>query len=779
MPKPPTSEKGSPAPLTAGGLLPWTAYMDDRDHAPDVKWPASVETYSRMQTDSQVKGLLLATTLPIRRFLWEIDPNGARPEVVEHIATSLNLPIRGQDAPPIRRRKRFSWPKHLAHALRSLAYGHYYFEQVYDYANPRDGGDGRFHLRKLATRPPRTITNIRVDEDGGLRAIEQPGRETNITTGLLGGLGTVTLDVSRLLAYVWDSEDDGDWVGRSMLRACFRDWLVKDRLIRVDATKHERQGMGVPWFEVDPAASDPQIERLANIARKMRAGEESGGAGPGKLHLKGVEGQVPDTIGSVRYHDQQMSRAFLLLFFELGTSETGSRALGSEFIDWYTEGQGAIADFVRDTTQEHQIEDEVEINWGPDEQPPALAYTRLEGTDPSIEDLALAVEKGLIAVDDELHSYIVRRLKLPAGTKPPEPPSPAPEPPPAPEPSPEPSAGSGPPTQAGRPIRSWYAEQITATVDRPMPWADVARALGTTPKQATARRARDELVAAGQLVKRSTDAGVIVAPPTGVNLPERDLRRQPYDHEVTAAVDFAAMEDTYESQRGSLVEDVKAAQGAQIDALAAAVEEAGGDAVELAALSVDPIDVDVIREHLAETARAGEASAKAEREAQLGASASASSNEGRKPEVTAAAADQDTVDETVRERAEAVALTLAAGLAVAASKRAASVSTLAPADAAANVRDYLAGLSDAELNRQLGGATMQAYNTGRREYMRANNPKAVYASELLDKNTCTECTAADGTEYETIEASEADYPIGGFVLCEGGLLCRGTIVAVY
>ena len=84
---------------SVGGLLPWSAWFDDREYAPDVRWPQSVKTYRRMQTDAQLKGLLMATTLPIRRMRWEIDPNGAKPEIVAHVCASLNLPQVGADAP--------------------------------------------------------------------------------------------------------------------------------------------------------------------------------------------------------------------------------------------------------------------------------------------------------------------------------------------------------------------------------------------------------------------------------------------------------------------------------------------------------------------------------------------------------------------------------------------------------------------------------------------------------------------------------------------------------
>jgi hypothetical protein len=49
-----------------------------------------------MRTDAQVAALLLAVTLPIRRYGWCIDPNGARDEVGEGLANDLNLPIEGR-----------------------------------------------------------------------------------------------------------------------------------------------------------------------------------------------------------------------------------------------------------------------------------------------------------------------------------------------------------------------------------------------------------------------------------------------------------------------------------------------------------------------------------------------------------------------------------------------------------------------------------------------------------------------------------------------------------
>src|SRR5690349_11118165 len=762
-----------------GGLLPWSVWFDDREYAPDVRWPQSVKTYRRMQTDAQLKGLLMATTLPIRRRRWEIDPNGARPEVVAHTCASLNLPQVGAETPqPRRRRKRFDFDRHIGHAFQALTYGHYFFEETYDFADPRLGGDGLYHLAKLGTRPPRTIMNIATEDDGSLKGIQQNIWVNGgpITAG--GAMFGPIIDANRLLIYLWDTEDDGDWVGKSMLRACLRDWLVKDALIRVDAAKHQRNGMGVPWFEVDPNASDKQVKELATIAESWRAGEASGGAGPGKLTLKGVEGDLPDTIRSIRYHDEQMSKAFLLLFFNLGGDATsGSKALGSEFVEWYAEGGDAVAGWLTDGTQE-QIEREVELNWGPDEQPPALVSRRTESEELSFADLVKGYETGLLAIGasegeqdagdammSELGAYIAQRWHLPRGVgriSVPATPSPAATPP-------EPAAAAS----ARQPARSAAASALEGAITRPMAWADAARAAGFDPKSGTARRARDQLVAAGAIERRQDGT---VAPVAGMQLPGRELRREPTQAEVDAAVDFAAMEEVWTSGRETLLEAVRAAQGAQIDELVEAVASADGDVATLAALTVEPVPVDLIEEHLLEVAAAGVAAAREERDAQLAPSASAArpSASADDPEP-----DQDAIDRQVRERAEATALTLAAGLAASASKRAAAVSTPPPDTAAADVREHLEGLKGAALEEQVGGAVTQAYNTGRREFIRVANARAVFASEILDGNTCGNCAGVDGTEWPTLAEAEVAYPLGGFVECEAGLRCRGTLIATY
>ena len=235
------------------GLTPWSAFVDVTETVPELAWPNSINTYSAMRTDAQIASLLLAFTLPIRRYHWYIDPNGARDEVVEDIGNDFNLPIEGQDPKPAtRRRDRFSHDRHLFHALLMLTYGHMFFEQVYRY----DDAARRFRLRKLAPRMPGTISEIQTARDGGLEYIRQyPSGQSGFgaKTSLIG-MQSPQIRVDRLVAYVNDQEA-GHWIGLSYLRSLFKHWVRKDRLLRVDAINAERNGAGVPLAYAPPNAT--------------------------------------------------------------------------------------------------------------------------------------------------------------------------------------------------------------------------------------------------------------------------------------------------------------------------------------------------------------------------------------------------------------------------------------------------------------------------------------------------------------------------------------------
>lgn len=391
----------------------WSTLAAGMEEAnPDLRWPQCIDVYDRMRREeSQVKSVLKAVTLPIRSTHWALDPTGVREDVLQVVSDDLGLPIKGRTVTPRKRgRNRFSWPEHLRLALLELPHGHAIFEQVYRL----EGQQAR--LRKLAWRPPRSITKFDVAADGGLVAIEQIGR--------VGGK-SVRIPVERLVAYV-NEREGGNWVGESLLRSAYKNWLLKDKILRSQALTIDRNGLGVPIYEGAPVPDGATAEQRdawvaaerANglaLAKAFRAGDTAGASIPNgaKLTLRGVEGELPDTEKPVRYHDEQIARAVLAHFLNLGT-ETGSWALGSTFADFFVASLQATAEHIADVTQQHVIDDLVDLNWGEDEPAPQLVFEEIGSKSPATaEAIKQLLDCGAISPDEALEADMRQKYGLP------------------------------------------------------------------------------------------------------------------------------------------------------------------------------------------------------------------------------------------------------------------------------------------------------------------------------------------------------------------------------
>jgi Protein of unknown function (DUF935)/Phage Mu protein F like protein len=384
---------------------PW----DPSEENAALTWPLNVAVYDRMRRiDAQVKSVYNAVSLPIRRCLWRIDPNGAPDDAVRLISTDMGLPILGDDTPPrpLRSRQSFDWQTHIREAVLSLIYGHMPFEKRFEI---RD--DGLAHLVRLSVRMPPTIAKINTERSGDLVSIEQ------YPSGVPGDVGpNLVIPVDRLVMYSHEREG-GIWQGQSMLRSAYRPFVMKERLVKVDAMKHERNGMGIPFVFAPQGASDAQMKDLNQLASKLRAGEYSGGAIPhgADIKLKGVEGQLPDTIGSIKYHDEQIAREALAQFLELVTSSHGSRALANSLIDFFIMALQSTADEIGSTFNEQLIEPWVDWNWGEDVPAPRLIPGEI-GEDHSITADALAqlVTSGALEPDPNLDAWLRENYRMPA-----------------------------------------------------------------------------------------------------------------------------------------------------------------------------------------------------------------------------------------------------------------------------------------------------------------------------------------------------------------------------
>lgn len=709
-PKGPTDEIGAPANVGAG-IPPWgSMYLgDDLEQTPELQWPESVITYHKMRNDAQLEGLFMGTTLPIRNYNWCIDRNGCDKDRTADLAKDMNLPVKGEgkrgDRQQGRSKGRFSHDRHIFHSMLTLVYGHYFFEQV-----GIIGDDGLWHLKKAAPRPPATIMKVEVDSKGGLASIQQ-----NISTQI--GQMAKPIPVDRLIAYVWDQEG-ANWFGRSMFRSCFANFLLKDRLIRVDAIKHQRNGMGLPVGIGSQGGGKEELQEIQKMTAQVKAGGQASVALPygTSMTLEGVRGTLPDTIASVRFHNEEMARRFLMMFMQLGESTHGNRALGDSFIEFFQLNQDTVAKWYATTTTEHLIEDWWDWNVGPDDDAtPILTYERDDDPRFAFGELAQLITAGLIEVDDELEEAVRQAMDLPE--------------------------------------KDMSSIRVPA-VPEPDPSADPEVDPANTPSPTTKAARRQG---------RSIRADASASP--AVPLPDRPLRREPDQFEADAKVDFDLMDRTYSTKLETLFaqwrETVIPAQVAELEA--AILKTAKLE--KLAAIEAPALGRDLLHEVMLEMYHSGVSAAVAEAHAQ---------------DVFVETPNADDHVTNLLPRASAVDEVNARMLGQMAGSRALRLSGEAStkAEVAEGTKSYLLDLKHVMVRDRLGGALQAAYNTGRFAVFKEAPAGDYYASELLDNNTCAPCTDVDGTRYKSLGEAERDY-VGGYVACQGGDRCRGTVVAVY
>lgn len=399
-------ERGYAHQTVGYGYGGWWDNLTD-EHVPELQGTAAIAVYDRMRkSDAQVGSVLRAVSSPILRTGWMVDGRGCDDETTEFVASNLGLPIYGADPNEVpeallRGRDRFSWSEHLRLAMLMLPFGHSFFEQVY-----RIDAAGRARLRKLGPRLPKSISKINVARDGGLVSIEQFAASGVVGSPRPGSLNrTPALPVSRLVAYVLEREG-GNWRGQSLLRSAYKNWLLKDQALRDWSIHVNRNGGGVPVYT--GAEKETNLDSGRSIAQRARAGDSAGAVLPygAKLDFKGVDGRTPDIDKFVRYQDEQIARAVLAHFLNLGT-QTGSWALGSTFADFFTLSLQAIAEELRNTANAHVVEDLVDINFGPDVPAPRIVFDEI-GSRTGLNDELSAVRRAAGLEDDSALTDFIR-----------------------------------------------------------------------------------------------------------------------------------------------------------------------------------------------------------------------------------------------------------------------------------------------------------------------------------------------------------------------------------
>jgi hypothetical protein len=270
-----------------------------------------------------------------------------------------------------------------------------------------------WRLRKLGFRPAQTISKFNIADDGGLVSIEQHPRGS-AGAGIItsGGIKKKAIEVDDLVAYA-HGRKGANWRGISVLRACYKNWLLKDDGNRTWAIALLRNGVGLPVHKA-ATADQGEIDTGLSISRRVSAGISAGvslrdGA---SLELLGVKGTTVDPDKFVRYQDEQIARAVLAHFLNLGT-QTGSWALGSTFADFFTLSLQAIAEEIRDIATNHIVEDLIDANFGYTAPAPRIVFDEIGSRRRALQALDELRKQAGLEDDEDMAEFIREKTTIP------------------------------------------------------------------------------------------------------------------------------------------------------------------------------------------------------------------------------------------------------------------------------------------------------------------------------------------------------------------------------
>ncbi len=398
----PTSTKGYVDPYALGNSGWASVYTDLLEHIPELTFPESIPVYSRMRRDPKLSSIIAGWTLNLRRAQWQLDPAGCRPEVVQLVADSMGLPVKGRDEPGAARLRGVSWGDHLAAALRMVPFGFAAFELEAEV-------DGEAKLSGLWERPQWTISHLHVNGKTGLLE--------GLTQDQAASLKDPQIKRKDLAFYVRDREGS-NWAGTSLLRPSYASWLVKEEVRRHFGAANVRWSYGVPVMEAIPGTnpSGPQMAEAMQMAQAARSSMTGGAATPPGFVLKivGLTGSAPDAQGFLRYLDQQMTSSAMMGAFDLGETPNGSRALGTVFVDALHLALESEGELVADIATRDVAARIVDWNWGEGEPVPRVTVAGVGSRrEVTAESLQMLLGSGALSAEPGLEDWVRREYRLP------------------------------------------------------------------------------------------------------------------------------------------------------------------------------------------------------------------------------------------------------------------------------------------------------------------------------------------------------------------------------
>jgi hypothetical protein len=192
----------------------------------------------------------------------------------------------------------------------------------------RAGTGRRIYLAKLAHVRQTVVDTFRLSESGDLKSVHQ---------AVFDGMRMREIDIPAEKALLWSYNRQGDdYWGRPPTRHAYKAWSYKTQLERLHMLHEDRFAVGVPVIEFGEGWSPAEEKKAFDWWSQYRSGAEQAFGYPkgGSVDIKTADKATAlAMLDWVRTYDLRIAKTYLTQGTELGSTETGARALGESFFE--------------------------------------------------------------------------------------------------------------------------------------------------------------------------------------------------------------------------------------------------------------------------------------------------------------------------------------------------------------------------------------------------------------------------------------------------------------
>jgi len=390
---PDTTERGSNS-VSYATSKDGTASLIDPEYKYELRGRQGGTLYRRMRwSDPHIWGLRQAQNLPMLQASATIQPADpkdkdalAKAELVERLL--LND---------------FPWRSFLQDTLLALDYGFSCFEICWDTSS----GEARF---RLALRPSSSIwvEDIHVKDGAIDHVVQRP----------IDG-GERTIPGEKIVWFAHQKEGDS-FTGRSIMRPMYKPWKIKEEL-EIELPIMARKLGGVPDIETDDEPDDETAAKLDNMGRRFGLTPDAffRHTADTRITLLTGNANISDILEAIKQRDTEITSVCQAQVFDLGTSNSGSRALGTTLSDLFNNGIQAEAKAREDVLNArggliHQL---IAENFPRDDNLPKLRFGNVQAVD--LKNFAQAMlwfSQAFGTLSPEVQEWARSETGMPEGT---------------------------------------------------------------------------------------------------------------------------------------------------------------------------------------------------------------------------------------------------------------------------------------------------------------------------------------------------------------------------